>query len=342
MGTANVELYHTMPNGSVRCDVCLRRCVLKESQIGFCGIRKNEGGKIELLAYGKVEALHIDPIEKKPVLHAFPNSRILSLSTTGCNFACQYCQNWDLSQRRKVSGRDMTPEEVVDLAVEYGCKGIAYTYNEPTIFLEYARDIGLLAKKKGLINIFVTNGYETPEAVDVLGDFLDFATVDFKGNGNNEFYRKYISVSSADPIFETIKNMLDKKIHVEITDLVIPKIGDSLDDAKSMVSRIKDIAGEDIPISFLAFHPDYRLLNLPETPLFTLEKHYALAKRLGMRYVYIGNVFGDERQNTSCPNCGKVVIRRNAFDTTEINLADDGRCKYCGYKIPIILTSKSS
>ncbi|MGC8516813.1 MAG: AmmeMemoRadiSam system radical SAM enzyme [Candidatus Acidifodinimicrobium sp.] len=340
MGNRSVELYHKMPNGSLRCDVCARRCILKDGQVGFCGIRKNENGRIKLLAYGKVESLGIDPIEKKPVLHAFPNSDILSISTTGCNFACQYCQNWDLSQRRKVSGTDMTPEEVVELALKYGCKGIAYTYNEPTIFLEYARDIGLLARKKGLINIFVTNGYETPEAVEVLGDFLDFATVDFKGNGNNEFYRRYVSVTSAEPIFETIKGMLNKNIHVEITDLVVPKIGDNLDDAKSMILRLKDIAGEDLPISFLRFHPDYKLLDLPETSLSTLEKHYNLAKSLGMKYVYLGNVFGDERQNTFCPNCGKVVVRRNAFSTVEVNLTEDSKCKYCGYSIPFILASK--
>ncbi|MEM0111287.1 MAG: AmmeMemoRadiSam system radical SAM enzyme [Candidatus Parvarchaeota archaeon] len=336
-----VELSHKMPDGRIRCDVCLRRCVLKDGQIGFCGVRKNEGGEIRLLAYGKVEALNIDPIEKKPVLHAFPNSKILSISTTGCNFACQYCQNWDISQRREISGTEMTPQEIVDMAVEYGCRGIAYTYNEPTIFLEYARDIGVLARKKGLINIFVTNGYETPEAIEVLADFLDFATVDFKGNGNDEFYRRYISVNGARPIFDTIKRMKEKGIHVEVTDLVVPQIGDNLEDAKNMVSNIKDISGEDTPVSFLRFHPDYKLLNLPETPLNTLKKHYDLAREMGMRYVYIGNVPGDDRQNTYCPNCGKAVVKRDIFSTLELNLTADGKCKYCGYKIPIILESSS-
>lgn len=337
----DTELSHEMPDGRIRCDVCLRRCVLKEGQTGFCGIRKNEAGRIRLLAYGKVEALNIDPIEKKPVLHAFPNSRILSLSTTGCNFACQYCQNWDISQKRKISGTKMSPQEIVDMAIKYGCRGIAYTYNEPTIFLEYARDIGVLARKMGLINIFVTNGYETPETVGVLADFLDFATVDFKGNGNDDFYRRYISVDGARPIFDTIKRMKEAGIHVEVTDLVIPQIGDDLEDARRMVSNVMEICGEDTPLSFLRFHPDYKLLNVPETPLNTLKEHYDLARSMGMRYVYIDNVPGDSRQNTFCPSCGDTVVKRDIFSTLELNLTEDGKCKHCGYKIPIILGSGS-
>ena len=330
------ELEQILPDNRIKCNVCARGCVLKDGQTGFCGIRRNENGHIKLLAYGLVGAMNIDPIEKKPVLHAFPNANILSISTVGCNFACQYCQNWDISQRRKVSGERLSPEEIVDIALRSNCKGIAYTYNEPTIFLEFARDIGLLARKKGLFNIFVTNGYETKEAVDVLSEFLDFATVDFKGNGNDDFYKRYISVNGAKPIFQTIKNMLDKGIHMELTDLVIPSLGDKIEDAELMINKVKKIAGDEIPISFLRFYPAYKLMNIPETPIETLNKHYELANKLGMKYVYIGNVFGSKKQNTYCPNCKKLLIKRDFMQTTEVKLTKDSKCIYCGYKIPVI------
>ncbi len=324
---------------SVICTACRRYCRLKDGQTGFCGVRKNIGGTVYLLVYGLPSAINIDPIEKKPVLHMYPGSRIFSLGTVGCSFACQYCQNYDISQRKTVTGYHYDPEDIVDQAIEYGCQGIAYTYNEPSIFMEYAHDIGMIARKKGMFNIFVTNGYETPEALDMATDFLDIATVDFKGNASNDFYRHYISVNGADPIFETLAGMKERGIHVEITDLVVPGIGDDLKDAESMIRRLTEIFGYDVPLSFLRFHPDYRMMNVPETPVKTLKDHYDLAVSMGMHYVYIGNVPG-YFENTYCPVCHSTLIKRYGFSSEVTGLNEDGTCSKCGFQTGIKLLRK--
>ncbi len=330
-------LYSKEADGKVRCTACIRRCRIGPGQPGFCGIRVNNGGKLDLLTYSRPFSIQIDPIEKKPVLHMLPGSSILSFGTTGCNFACQYCQNYSMSQRKDVRGSVMEPREIVRMAIEMGCNGIAYTYNEPTVFMEFAHDVGMLARSKGLINIFVTNGYETMEAVEYASSFLDSMTIDFKGNASNSFYRRYISVPSADQIFDTIGFAVSSGIHVEITDLVVPGIGDSLEDARSMIRRIKDKAGTSIPISFLRFHPDYKMMDVPSTPVETLERHQALAKEEGMQYAYIGNVFGHPLESTYCPSCGALLIRRTGFHSEFKYLDESGRCKKCGYSTGIIL-----
>lgn len=330
-------LWESHAGDRVRCTACRRYCIIGSGQPGFCGVRKNIGGKLHLLAYGRPYAIHIDPIEKKPVLHMYPGCRVLSFGTAGCNYACAYCQNYDMSQRRDIQGREFIPEQMVQMALDNGCGGIAYTYNEPTVFMEYAHDIGMLARKAGLINIFVSNGYETEEAVTYAKDFLDIATVDFKGNASKEFYRRYISVAGADPIFETLELFRDAGIHVEITDLVVPEIGDDLEDARVMVERVRDIFGTGVPLSFLRFHPDYKLVQYLDTPVKTLEAHVEVAKKLGMKFVYIGNVPGHDMQNTYCPGCGSVCLRRTFFDSEVLNLAPDGKCGICGYDTGIIL-----
>lgn len=330
-------LQEVREDGRVLCTACVRRCLLGPGQRGFCGIRKNIDGRLHLLTYGRPYSLAVDPIEKKPVLHCYPGYRVLSFGTTGCNFACQYCQNYDMSQRRDVAGEHMTPEEVVEAAVDTGCQGIAYTYNEPTVFIEFAHDVGVLARKRGLINIFVTNGYETREAIDYARDFLDIMTVDFKGNANNDFYRKYISVMSADPIYDTIRWAVEAGIHVEVTDLVVPQIGDNLEDARLMVRRVLDAAGPDTPISFLRFHPDYKLIHIPSTPVKTLEMHRDLALSEGAKYSYIGNVPGHAYENTYCPSCGSELILRSGFRSKVIGVDRIGTCSKCGYKINVKL-----
>ena len=324
-------LYQHKDAGKLVCTACVRRCILGEGQTGYCGIRKNNGGNLDLLVYGMPFGMHIDPIEKKPVLHAMPGAKILSFGTTGCNYGCRYCQNFDMSQRREVAGESMTPESIVSLAIRTGCRGIAYTYNEPTVFLEFAHDVGLEARKRGLKNIFVTNGYETREAIEYASSFLDYITIDFKGNANNNFYRKYISVISADPIYDTIKNLLDFGMHVEVTDLVVPQVGDDLKDAERMVDRIREIGGEGIPVSFLRFHPDYRMLDLPLTSVKTLEEHRDMAIDHGMNYAYIGNVFGHKYESTYCPRCRQLLVKRNGFTSKIVGLDESGRCTSCGY-----------
>lgn len=250
---------------------------------------------------------------------------------------CRYCQNADISQRRKVEGIEVQPEDVVRMTLEQGCQGLAYTYNQPTIFIEFARDIGVLARKAGLINIFVSNGYDTPETVHEMEKFLDCVTVDFKGSGETEFVRKYINIPNADPIFQTILETRDtKKIHIEITDLIVPQVGDSLVAARKLSRWVNDHLGPDVPIHFLRFHPDYKMMEFPWTPVETLEKHCAVAKEEGLRYVYIGNVPGHRLENTYCPGCGAMAVKRYGFDITGWYLDKDNRCKKCGTKVAIV------
>ncbi len=322
---------------TVVCTACSRYCRLSDGQTGFCGVRKNVGGHLNLLNYGIAYAVQIDPIEKKPILHMKPGASILSIGTTGCNFSCRYCQNYDMSQRKEILGDRIDPERIVKLALAYGCDGIAFTYNEPTIFMEYAHDVGVLARKHGLINIFVTNGYETTESIEYASDFLDAATVDFKGNGSPEFYRRYIAIGSVEPIYDTIKALIDHSVHVEITDLVVPHIGDSLEEAEKMISRILRIGGNEIPVSFLRFHPDYLLRDIEATPTPLLEEHLSLARNMGVSYAYIGNVPGHQAQSTYCPKCGAMLIKRDTFSSEIVSLDHQGRCKKCGYHTGIIL-----
>ena len=502
----------------IMCTACARYCKIGEGQVGLCGIRGVHDGKLWLYVYGRVITGHVDPIEKKPVQHYRPGSKIFSIATTGCNWLCRYCfvdetpvrtnigvlsiasifnrgnptaetrvrqveglwtlthagrwrrirkafrhpyagaildvhtsdgfafrstpdhpvyvrgrggrlvkkaarelgrqdhlvrppamvrdfigsgpvelcadgtigtptrvaplvlptmddasvrfehanaapyvgpvfnleveedhsytanglvvancQNFDISQRRKVEGIEVTPEDVVRMTVDQGCQGLAYTYNQPTIFIEFARDIGVLARKAGLINLFVSNGYDTPETVREMEKFLDCVTVDFKGSGETEFVRKYINIPNADPVFQTVLEMRDtKKIHIEITDLIVPQVGDSLDAARKLSRWVCDHLGPDTPIHFLRFHPDYKMMEFPWTPVETLEKHCAVAKEEGLRYVYVGNVPGHKLENTYCPGCGAIAVKRYGFDITGWYLDRENRCKKCGTKIAIV------
>ncbi|MEM0071697.1 MAG: AmmeMemoRadiSam system radical SAM enzyme [Metallosphaera sp.] len=326
---------YTVKGDRVRCDACARKCLIGEGKTGFCGIRSVSNSKLYLDVYGKVAAMHIDPIEKKPLVHFYPGSRVLSFSTFGCNWMCAYCQNYDISQRRVIDGADLMPEDIVEMARAYQVEGITYTYNEPVIFIEFAYDTGTLAKRYGLLNTMVSNGYWSDEAVDYAKDFIDAVTIDFKGNGEPRFMRRYTGASGPEPIFQTINELIKRKIHVEITDLIIPEIGDNLEFAKGFLSKLYDTVGPDVPIHFLRFHPDYKLNNLPLTSVATLEAHYKLAKDTGFRFVYVGNVPGHPLENTYCPNCGSVVIERYGFRITGWNLTEDMRCKNCSYKLPI-------
>ena len=330
-------LYEKLPGGKVRCTACARYCEMDNSQVGLCGIRGNVDGRLDLFAYGKVITGHVDPIEKKPVTHYYPGSKIYSIATTGCNWLCRYCQNHDISQRRKIEGQDMTPAQVAQTAARNGADGIAYTYNEPSIFIEFARDCGIEAHKIGLRNIFVSNGYDTPESVAMMGQFLDSITVDFKGSAEPEFTRKYIGVPDPAPIFETlceIRNMTD--IHVEITDLIVPGAGDSLEHARKLCEFVCDELGPDTPIHFLRFHPDYKMMEFDSTPVETLERHHRVAKEAGLNYAYVGNVPGHPLEHTYCPGCNGVAIGRFGYDIERWNLDEDNKCVHCGTKIAVV------
>ena len=331
------ELFKGLPNGRIKCTACARLCEIPEGKIGLCGIRGVNQGKLWLYTYGRVIAGHVDPIEKKPVTHYMPGSAIYSIATTGCNWLCKYCQNYDISQRRKIEGKEMTPEQVVETATNCGAEGIAYTYNEPSIFIEFAKDCGIAAHKKGIFNIFVSNGYDTPESVKLMNQFLDCITVDFKGSGKKEFVRRYIGIPDPDPIFQTIKEIKSKtRIHIEITDLIVPQVGDDLDSARKLSKFVFDELGPDTPIHFLRFHPDYKMMEFDSTPVSILERHYEIAKEEGLRYVYLGNVPGHKYEHTYCPGCNAIAVARYGFSVTSWGLDSKNRCNSCGFAIPIV------
>ena len=324
-------------DGTVKCNLCHRRCIIKPGKYGVCGVRINIDGKLYTLVYGLLTAVNVDPIEKKPLMHFYPGSSVLSISTTGCNFFCQFCQNWTISQLRhdEIYGQYATPEEVVRWALNYGADGISYTYNEPTIFYEFMYDVAELAKKHGLFNTMVTNGYMTPEAVDEIGSFMDAATVDFKGAGNKKFYHKYIYVPEPERIFETLLAMKEKGWWIEITNLVVPRYGDKEEDIRRLAKWIVENLGPETPFHLLRFHPEYRMMDVPPTPIETLEKLAKIAEDEGLKHVYIGNVPGHPKEHTYCPQCGFPVIKRYGFFIEEYNLTEDGKCPKCGYKLNI-------
>jgi len=328
-------LYEELQENRVQCNLCARRCVIREGGFGFCGVRKNESGRLYSLNYAKACAANVDPIGKKPLSHFHPGATVMSIATVGCNFRCQFCDNWSISQEKDITGTDFPPEKVVEAAQKYGCEGISYTYTEPTIFFEYAYDTAALAHKEGIFNTFVTNGYMTPEAVRTIAPYLEAATVDFKGGGDPEFYRRFSSVPSVEPIFESLKEMKKHGIHIEVTNLVIPRIGDSMEKIRELAAWIKENLGEDTPLHLLRFHPDYNLTEIRSTDIETLEKAYETAKEAGLNYVYLGNVAGHRYENTYCPRCREIVIKRFGFEVVRWNLTEDMRCANCGNQIAV-------
>jgi len=328
-------LYKQSKNYAVDCYLCGRRCKIRDGGVGFCLVRKNEKGKLYSLNYAKACSVCVDPINKKPLSHFHPGSMVMSIATIGCNFRCRFCDNWMISQEKEIAGYDFPPEQVIKTTKENNCQGVSYTYTEPTIFFEYAYDTAVLAKKEGLFNTFVTNGYMTPEAVKTIAPVLDAATVDFKGGADPEFYKEFSAVPSVEPIYESLKEMKKQGIHVEITNLVVPKIGDSLDRIRQLASWIRDNLGKDTPFHLLRFHPDYRLAEIPSTSIATLEEAYNISKEIGLNYVYIGNVPGHRYENTYCPNCKELLIKRFGFEIEKWHLTEDMRCPACRHQIAI-------
>lgn len=329
-------LYYQLSDGSVECNLCHRRCRIPKDSVGFCGVRKNINGILHTLVYGKAIAANVDPIEKKPLFHYYPGSAVMSIATIGCNFRCKFCDNWVISQSKEIEGFDLPPEKVVSASIKYGCHGVSYTYTEPTIFFEYAYDTAKLAQEKGLFNTFVTNGYMTPEAVKTISLYLNAATVDFKGSGAPHFYKQFMSVPDPEPIFETLKEMKRCGIFVEVTNLMVTKYGDSLEDLRGLALRIVEVLGRDTPFHILRFHPDYQLLDAPSTPIQILEKAAEVAMDAGLKYVYIGNVPGHRFEHTYCPNCREVLVERFSFDVLKWRLTADNSCPKCGEKINIV------
>jgi len=314
----------------VQCKLCPHFCLLKNNEIGKCKVRKNIDGKLISLVYAKPCSLAIDPIEKKPLYHFLPGEKALSIATPGCNLKCKQCQNWEISQAgpEQIKSLDLKPEEVIKEAKENRLKIISYTYTEPTIFYEYMLDICKLAKKAHIKNTTVTNGFINPEPLNELCKYISASNIDLKSI-NDEFYRQ-VCQGRLNPILEAIKIMHEKNIWIELTNLIIPGLNDSVDDISRLVDWIRKLDG-DIPLHFSAFYPCYKLLNLPPTPPEILKKARNIALGKGLHYVYTGNIQDEEGNNTYCPACGELVIRRRYFNVVE-NKLKDGKCP-CGEKI---------
>ncbi len=319
----------------VQCELCPFRCFLPEGSRGICRVRMNVAGRLKTLVYAQPVSVHIDPIEKKPVYHMLPGSRIFSLATVGCNLRCSFCQNWEISQcnpeEAKPAGQMMTPEQVVAEAIRTNCNSIAYTYSEPIVFYEYVIDIAKLARQKGLKNVLVSGGYINKEPLKKLAPYFDMIKIDLKGF-NERFYRKVVG-GDLRYVLETLKELHELRILTEVVNLVVPGLNDDMEEIALMSRWIYDNMGADTPLFFSRFTPQYRLGNLPATPIETLEKARKTAMDAGLRYVYIGNMPGHPGENTYCPACQKVLIRRYGYAILENNIKN-GRCVFCARKIP--------
>jgi len=321
------------PGGKVHCYLCPRHCHIGEGQAGFCFIRANEGGKLYSLGYAHPAALQVDPIEKKPLNHFLPGTRVFSMGTAGCNMGCFFCQNWDISKSRadQVGAIYIPPEDVVQLAIQHGCPSIAFTYNEPTIWGECVIDISQAAKEYGINTVMVSNGYTTYEAFHDLYDHIDAANIDLKAFTEN-FYSR-VTLSHLQPVLETLE-WLKKETNVwfEMTNLVIPRLNDAPAETRALCEWVLEHLGPDVPLHFTAFHPDFKLRDIPGTPPATLHAARATALEMGLHYVYEGNIRSDGA-HTYCPSCKTLLIRRSWHDVQEIHL-QDGSCPKCGLAIP--------
>ena len=323
-------LYQKLSDNRVRCDLCAHRCVIADGKMGICQVRENHGGTLYTLVYGRTIAQHVDPVEKKPLLHFYPGSTAYSMATPGCNFRCQWCQNWEISQMPReqhlVMGEEASPEQIVAAAERAGCRSIAYTYTEPTIFFEYAYDTARLAHDAGLANIYITNGYMTEEMLEIFHPYLDAANVDLKAF-RDRAYRKYVG-ARLQPVLDSLKVMKRLGIWLEVTTLVIPGINDDPAELKDAAEFVANELGVDTPWHISRFFPAYKMTDVPPTPLETLRGAREIGLEAGLRYVYVGNVPGET--DTVCHECGQTLIRRSGYWIPENYIQPDGRCPHCG------------
>ena len=325
--------WEPMTEGRVHCYLCPRHCHIGEGQSGFCFIRANQGGKLYSLGYASPAALQIDPIEKKPLNHFLPGTRVFSLGTAGCNMGCFFCQNWDISKSKsdQVRSTHIPPEDVVALAIQNGCPSIAFTYNEPTIWGEYVIDICHAAREAGINTVMVTNGYVTREAFHDIYDHVDAANVDLKAF-TEEFYGR-MTLTHLQPVLDTLTWLKQEtSVWFEITNLIIPTLNDDPREIRQLAEWIFRRLGPDVPLHFTAFHPDFKLQDKPGTPPETLHAARRIALDAGLHYVYEGNIHS-EAAHTYCPGCARILVRRSWHDVLE-NSIRDGACPSCGQAIP--------
>ena len=326
--------YKRLNKNTVQCEVCFRECVVKEGNRSFCRNKKNIDGRLYNLVHSKPSAVHIDPIEKEPALHMLPGTSILCFGTAGCNFRCKFCQNWHLSQRsieEMAFTYDLSPEDAVRMAIKRNIPTLSFTYNDPISFYEYVYDVARLAKQKGLKILWHSNGTLSPRPLRELLKYTDAVTIDLKGF-TDKFYRE-TSSAELEPALKALKIIRDEGIWLEIVNLHIPTLNDNPQDVRKMCLWIKENLGKYTPLHFSRFYPSYRLTNLPPTPVETLEQAHKIAKEVGLEYVTIGNVAGHRYNSTFCPKCEKRLIHRIHFRVLSNNI-EDGKCKFCGYRIP--------
>jgi len=319
----------------VRCKLCNWRCVIDDGKLGRCCVRKNIDGVLYSLTYDKVCSANPDPIEKKPLFHFQPGTSSFSIATMGCNFRCEFCQNWQISQAAndggRIEGQAISPEQIVAAAVRSGCRSIAYTYTEPTIFMELCNDCGRLAKERGLTNVFVSNGYETREAIDFVSDWLNGINVDLKSFSDD--YYKRLCKARLQPVLDTISYIANQtNIWLEVTTLLVPGENDSDDELKQLTDFIVSKAGADVPWHISRFHPQYKYLDSVATPASSLERAEQIGKAAGLHYVYLGNVPGSKSENTFCYKCGRILIERVGYHIAA-NHITNSCCPDCGARI---------
>ena len=333
LGKKEAMFYTPLEKSMVKCSLCRQLCTIADGKRGICGVRVNEAGRLYTLVYGKAAATGLDPVEKKPLFNFYPGSLTYSIATVGCNFRCGNCQNYEISQTPKnygpIVGQDLPPEEVVDAAKRYRCRSIAYTYSEPAIFFEYAYETARLASKEGIKNIFVTNGYIGEDALRTIAPYLNAANIDLK-SFSDEFYRKNCG-ARLQPLLDSIKLHKELGIWIEITTLIIPTLNDSEKELRNIARFLKAV-GEEIPWHVSQFYPMYKLLDLPRTPVPTLRMARKVGIEEGLRYVYEGNVPGEEGGNTYCYKCNERLIHRYGYEILE-NKIKDSKCPRCGAEI---------
>jgi pyruvate formate lyase activating enzyme len=334
-GTFPTTYWHRLPDGRVQCDVCPRACKMQEGQRGLCFVRGRVDDEVVLLTYGRSSGYCVDPIEKKPLSHFYPGTSVLSFGTAGCNLACRFCQNWDISKSKEMDtlADAASPEAIARAAVELGCSSVAFTYNDPTIFLEYAIDVADACHEVGVKAVAVTAGYILPEPRRDFYAHLDAANVDLKGF-TEEFYKR-VCIGHLDPVLETLEYLRhETDVWFEITTLLIPERNDSDEELDQLTSWVAEHLGPDVPLHFTAFHPDFKMLDVAATPASTLRRARDWGIRNGLHYVYVGNVHDVEGASTYCPGCGIRVIERDWHELGEWKLTAEGRCTGCDTPIP--------
>lgn len=324
--------YKKLDGNNVQCQLCPRLCFIPAGRRGFCGVRENRNGTLYTLVYAKPVAVHIDPIEKKPLFHFLPSSTAFSIATAGCNLRCKFCQNWEISQAKpeELNYTYIAPSDLINKAKESGALTLAYTYTEPTVFYEYMLETAKLARAAGIKNIMHSAGYINEQPLRELAKYLDAANIDLKGF-SDEYYAK-MSEGTLEPVLKTLKVLKGSGVHLEITNLIVPGFNDDEDNLIKMCLWIRENLGADTPVHFSRFQPMYKLMNLNPTPVEALEKARKIALDCGLKYAYIGNVPGHTAENTYCPKCNKILIERKGYFVVQNNI-ENGRCKFCGEKI---------